>query len=224
MKTNPLQASLHTILLSVIFCSLLSAQNQNWYFGFNAGLSFNSTTPTPLTNGQLNSYEGCAVISNSKGNLLFYSDGQQVWNRNHSIMFNGTGLHGHVSTTQGALIVPDPGDTNKYYLFTLDQLGSGNGLKYSIVDMSLQSGNGAVTSKNTIVHFNVTEKLSAIQRCDGNIWIIYHIWQSNTFVSRLLTASGIGPAVNSSVGISHIGGGSGYKNSIGFLKNREYRK
>jgi hypothetical protein len=36
--------------------------------------------------------EGCATISNSSGQLLFYTDGITVYNRNHQVMPNGTGL------------------------------------------------------------------------------------------------------------------------------------
>jgi len=43
-----------------------------WYFGQNAGIDFNSGSPVALTNGQLVTDEGCATISNSSGQLLFY--------------------------------------------------------------------------------------------------------------------------------------------------------
>ena len=61
-----------------------------WYFGQNAGIDFNSGSPVALTNGQLVTDEGCATISNSSGQLLFYTDGITVYNRNHSIMVNGS--------------------------------------------------------------------------------------------------------------------------------------
>ena len=44
----------------------------NWYFGDRAGLDFNSGSPVSLTNGQLNTPEGCATISDKNGNLLLY--------------------------------------------------------------------------------------------------------------------------------------------------------
>lgn len=42
------------------------------YFGNNAGLDFNSGSPIALTDGQLYIREGCAVLSNNLGQLLFY--------------------------------------------------------------------------------------------------------------------------------------------------------
>src|SRR5690606_7299225 len=111
------------IALSVIFFTfhICIAQNEAniWYFGENAGLDFNSGSPIALLDGQLNTLEGCSTISDSDGNLLFYSDGIKVWNKNHQIMLNGTGLHGHVSSTHSALIIPKPNNSNIYYIFTV---------------------------------------------------------------------------------------------------------
>ena len=84
-----------------------------WYFGENAGLDFNSGSPIPLTNGQLNTFEGCSSFSDSSGNLLFYSDGTTVWTKDHTIMLGGTGLKGDPSSTQSAMIIPKPGNTTK---------------------------------------------------------------------------------------------------------------
>ena len=89
-----------------------------WYFGQNAGLDFNSGVPVALTNGQLVTDEGCATISNSSGQLLFYTDGVTVYNKNHTVMVNGTGLLGHSSSMQSATIVPKPGSSNLFYIFT----------------------------------------------------------------------------------------------------------
>ena len=106
------------------------AQNEAsfWYFGQNAGLRFDTTTGTvsAVTDGQLNTLEGCTSISDANGDLLFYTDGQTVWNRNHQIMqngnyFGGTGLLGDPSSTSSGLIVPKPEDPTQYYIFTVDE-------------------------------------------------------------------------------------------------------
>lgn len=75
-----------------IFVVFGQNEANNWYFGYNAGLSFSTDPPTPLTNGALVTGEGSAVISDVNGNLLFYTDGSTVWNANHVVMPNGTGL------------------------------------------------------------------------------------------------------------------------------------
>jgi len=116
--------------LSVFVCAQAHTQNEAsyWYFGQNAGVRFDTTTGTvsAVTDGQLNTLEGCTSISNAEGNLLFYTDGQTVWNRNHEIMqngnyFGGTGLLGDPSSTSSGLIVPKPNNPTQYYIFTVDE-------------------------------------------------------------------------------------------------------
>lgn len=164
-----------------------------WYFGQNAGIDFNSGSPVALTNGQLVTDEGCATISNSSGQLLFYTDGITVYNNNHEVMLNGTGLMGHPSSTQSATIIPKPGSTNLYYIFTTDNEHDPNGFRYSIVDMNLDGGNGAVTSdKNVLVYTPTIENLGITKHGNGqDYWIITHGWNSNSFIAYQLTATGL---------------------------------
>ncbi|WP_164005544.1 T9SS type B sorting domain-containing protein [Psychroflexus aurantiacus] len=101
-------------------------QADNWYFGRNAGITFNTNPPTALSDGQLNTLEGCSSISDSDGNLLMYTDGRTIWNRNHQIMpnadyFAGRGLKGDPSSTSSGLIVPHPTNPNLYFVFTVDE-------------------------------------------------------------------------------------------------------
>ncbi len=141
-----------------------------WYFGRNAGIDFSSGNPVALTNGQLNTFEGSSTISDKNGNLLFYSDGATVWNRNHIIMPNGTGLLGNSSSSQSALIVPNPTISNIYYLFTVDaQENNTNGVNYSIIDMNLDNGDGDISTKNIPLINSATEKITAVigQTCDA---------------------------------------------------------
>ena len=107
-----------TAFLLICCSGLATAQNEAsfWYFGQNAGLQFDADagTVTAITNGQLSTLEGCTSISDTDGNLLFYSDGRTVWNRNHQVMQNGTGLRGDESSTSSGLIVPKPQDPDFY--------------------------------------------------------------------------------------------------------------
>src|SRR6476660_7890192 len=117
------------ILLSFIQISAFSQhQANNWFFGIKAGLNFSSGSPVAITTGALSTTEGCSAISDAQGNLLFYTNGVSVWNRNNEIMPNGDSLHGDISSTQSALIVPAPGSSDYYYyIFTLAEIGGPNG-------------------------------------------------------------------------------------------------
>ena len=186
----------------IIFISLLvlpmlgDAQNEGnfWYFGTNAGIDFNSGTAVAVTNGQLITQEGCATISDNSGNLLFYTDGIFVWNSNHLIMPNGFGLLGDPSSTQSAIIVKKPGSNLIYYIFTVDNEGQANGLRYSEVDMSLQGGLGDINiSKNILIATPVCEKICAIKHQNNtDFWIVTHLYNgSNTYHSYLLSSTGL---------------------------------
>lgn len=94
-------------------------ENYNWYFGNRAALSFQSGEPVAVSGSALYSYEGSASISDAAGNLLFYTNGEEVWNRNHARMPNGAGLGGHNSASQVAAIVPRPGSSTLYYVFVV---------------------------------------------------------------------------------------------------------
>src|SRR6187551_1509883 len=126
-----------------LFCSTAIAQNQVavWYFGYNAGLDFNTSPPVSLP-GNLYIAEGCASICDNNGSLLFYTNGNVVYDHNLSQMPNGYGLNGGASSSQAALIIPQPGSSNIYYIFTTAEMAGTNGFEYSTVDMSLQSGLG----------------------------------------------------------------------------------
>ncbi|RXG16126.1 gliding motility-associated-like protein [Leeuwenhoekiella aestuarii] len=163
--------------LSVSINAFSQSQANNWYFGNGAGLNFSTATPTVLTDGQLNTLEGCATISDDDGNLLFYTDGITVYAADHSIMQNGTNLFGNPSSTQSAIIIPQPNTPGIYYIFTVDTRTQpdevSEGLNYSIVDFN-SNPDGVVTTKNNkLLNFS-SEKLSAvIKSCVTNsVWMV----------------------------------------------------
>lgn len=93
------------LLILLCTCTGFSQNVTNtWSFG-KMGLNFATTPPTVLSDGGVSADEGCTSISDNAGNLLFYSNGETVYNKSHSIMSNGNGLSGSASTSQSSLIV-----------------------------------------------------------------------------------------------------------------------
>ena len=195
-------------LISIILCfsSLyLAAQGEaaNWYFGYGAGIKFNlfNGTVSSVGNGQLFTNEGCTSISDNSGNLLFYTDGSYVWNRNHQYMPNGTGLLGDRSSTQSAIIVPKPGDNDIYYVFTVGSNRSNTGLHYSVVDMSQENGLGAVTTRNTRLLSLCSEKITAVLKdcISKSMWVVTFASEDgnsasyNTFHAFEVSSNGVNP-------------------------------
>lgn len=187
-------------------CSFTQSLDNNWVFGQNAGLSFSSGVPESFTS-VIYTYEACASISDSSGNLLFYTNGQEVWNRNHEVMPNGDSLElGGInyiytdtyasSYTQGVIIVPDPGNNNQYYIFQLQIFG----FKYSKIDMLLDGGLGDVSQKNIMVSSDTTaEKMQVVKHANGkDWWLIVRKWThigdgiyDMIFETFLITSTGI---------------------------------
>ena len=192
-------------------------QTDIWYFGHNSGLDFSTGTAQSITGGQVNTGEGCATMSDAHGNLLFYTDGGTVWNRNHVVMSNGAGLMGHPSSTQSAVTVPHPVDPALYYIFTVDYSGGSRGLRYSIVDLSLSGGLGSITTKNILLMSNTTEKIGVVRHCNNrDFWILGHEFNSNRFFVYGLTPTGLNTTPNiQSIGVSHSGA---IANKLGYMK------
>ncbi len=209
------------LFFSIFIVAQCNAQKQanNWYYGFNAGITFNVDPPVFLPGGMLHTYEGVASISDTAGNLLFYSEGIQVWDSSNSLMPNGTGMYGGISSTQSCIIVPKPGSTTLYYLFSAPNVEDGyiRPLSYSIVDMTLNGGMGDVSVKNLPLLDSVTEKLTAVQHGNGeDYWVISHTCHSADFYAYKISSSGIDTIpVISTTGTVH---GEGLYNSIGYLK------
>ncbi len=202
----------HSVLFFTLVAWTVSAfaqkENNIWYFGTRAGVDFNGTNPTALTDGQMIAPEGCATKSDKDGNLLFYTDGLTIWNRDHQVMEKD--LDGHRSSTQSAVIVRKPESKTSYYVFTVSaQTTAEKYLKYTEVDMTLNGGKGGVTSnKNVLISQGGQEKIAATRHANGkDFWITTHIMPEDEFHSFLFTSSGVSktPVVS-----AYGGGKTGY--------------
>lgn len=144
--------------------------NTLWCLG-NNGVVFNTSTEA-ISDGvthKLSQINASATVSDSSGNMLFYTNGYQVFNKNNALMEGGNYLHGSPLTAQ-TLVLPYPGEANanKYVLFSLPNVKdtSKRGIAYSIVNMNLgekdSSGMplGAVEleSKNTLLNLGEESK------------------------------------------------------------------
>lgn len=185
---------------------LVSAQGTIWHFGDGAGLDFGSGTPVAIGGGASYSLDNSTTATDNAGNLLFYSNGESVWDATHNVMPNGSGLLGDLDAGQCALAVHQPG-TNMFFLFTVDNWNGANGLRYSIVDMDMNGGLGDVTIKNQLLHSPSTERLEAVRNTSNNSWwLISHDWGNGNFRAYNIDANGLNTApVISNVGSSHSG-------------------
>jgi gliding motility-associated-like protein len=211
------------MLLLSVQVSIAQLEASNWYFGFGAGLNFDPATGnvSALTDGFLDTFEGCASISDDQGTLLFYTDGITVFNVDHNIMLNGNGLRGDPSSTQSAIIIPKPADENIYYIFTVDIVGNGSsqGLNWYEVDMRLDNGKGGVTTPinqpNNLLSI-CSEKIAAINHgVNDEILVTAYASSSgftttfNTFYTYTVSNMGVNPVPAVSPGFTSISGTNG---------------
>ncbi|MES2486749.1 MAG: hypothetical protein V4581_12485 [Bacteroidota bacterium] len=72
-------------------------------------MDFNSGAPVAITDGQMYVDEGCSTISDINGQMLFYTNGIQVWDRNHNVMPSGNNFMGNNSSTKSSVVILKPG-------------------------------------------------------------------------------------------------------------------
>ncbi len=176
-----------------------------WYFGEQAGLDFTTGAPVPITDANLMfSPEGCASISDINGELLFYTNGSTVWNKNHEVMMNGFNIGGDSTAAQSALIMPLDGDNTVFYIFTTQEVyGTFDfDLKYTMVDMKHDSAKGMVVKKNLRLVDSNTERITG-SGFTGSPYILTHEYGNRDFRTYQITAAGLQAVTHSSIGEPH---------------------
>lgn len=182
-----------------------------WYFGNGAGVDFNPVfneppdAPQPTPAHAMTAPEGTATISDDNGQVIFYTDGVSVWDRNNTQV--ATNIGGSQSATQSSLIMEVPGDPTLYYIFTTQEVTDGTyELRYTLFDLKLNGGTGGIvdpdgdpaTPASTVLFTQSTERITN----NGN-WLIAHEYGNNNFRAYEITPEGISSPVFSSIGSDH---------------------
>ena len=200
---------------------MLGYQNIYKEFGinFNNGNADTFSVERPMSFNWTN-----ASICDINGNLLFYTNGIYVANKNHDTLFNSKDFNpGYLTDelgntnlgltiTQGALILPFSESNSKQYIFSVSakKIYPPSGydlqplaLKYSIVDMNLDGGLGGLTQKNiTCVDDTLTfGRLTACKHANGrDWWLISHKFESDNSFITLVTPDSVYQAKEQNIG------------------------
>jgi len=218
----------------LFYSSFAQKENNQWiisnnypttcsFIDFNSGLasvdSVNTDMGLFLTN---------ASICDTSGQLLFYTNGHVVYNRNHDSLMNTSGINPGWATTyyepygmgipQGAFIIPRPGHYGQYYLFyesaefvLLDSVTTGSpiNLGYSLIDMSLDNGLGGIVAgyKNLIAINDtlVSGRITGVKHANGrDWWIIKHHYDDDLYYTLLVTPDAIIGPFSQHIGRPHL--------------------
>ncbi|MEI9918312.1 MAG: gliding motility-associated C-terminal domain-containing protein [Bacteroidota bacterium] len=177
----------------------------NWYFGSTQrSIRFNRVTNVAslVTNKALPFGNGGAATATDRGNgnLLFYTDGNRVYDGNNSLMPNGNGLTANAASNQPVAICPVPGQPGKYFIFTnTANFTTGGAISYTIVDMKLFGASafpapaaGDVESKNTAIPSlaGVSEGMITLPHANGrDFWLVTQNVNSLLFNATLINAA-----------------------------------
>ncbi|MFA4864775.1 MAG: hypothetical protein WC605_13515, partial [Bacteroidales bacterium] len=200
---------LSLILLSFLSSPSLFAQREadNWIFGGWAGLNFTSGDPVPIFHHYPDGGFCGTVMSDSIGNLLFYFNGETVWNRNDEVMLNGSGLlPEHPAGWQNTTAFPKPGSGTQYYIFGVTHQYWPDGLYYSVVDMTLDGGLGGVTSTKNVkleaADMAAAQLFALKNDNEDGYWVVTRLYNDNRYICFRVDATGVDPEpVYSSPGI-----------------------
>ena len=183
------------------------SQNQNniWCFGDSAGINFSDTSNLITFSSALDSRGSCVSIADSSGQLLFYANTRatlpgfttRVWNSTNQLMDGGDSIVGRGWYNE-LIIIPFPGSSSLYYLFSAGVTGF-YGLFYSVIDMNENGGLGKVIQKNVPIHtYGTWDGLAAIKHANGRDWWLITKDNrsgspngSNVFTKYLITDTGI---------------------------------
>jgi hypothetical protein len=208
------------LMMGAVAATAQSLSTYNWYFGSTVNsIKFNrgngkaaavTNKQTPFGTG------GSAVATNpTNGNLLFYTDGNVVYDACHAQMPKGTGLTGKTAANQPAVICSVPGQVNKYFIFTNSaNYITGGAISVSVVDMNLPGNSlfpnpylGDIETKNTATGLvGRSEGMTILPHANGiDFWLISHKNSSADYSATLINAASYTgtfvPTTSASIGV-----------------------
>jgi gliding motility-associated-like protein len=167
------------LIIFSLFSNTLIAQFEgiNWYLRDSIGIRFkdNSIQNINFHRSKNNLWSGSAVASDEDGQLIFYTDGESVFNKNHEVMENGDSLvEKQIGVLQSSIILRQP-QTHLYYVFSMENAGYYGDtaqIFYAIVNPYDNNGLGRVIQKRTKILNGSCNAITAIKKSSSDDYII----------------------------------------------------
>jgi gliding motility-associated-like protein len=212
LKLKLLAGFLLAILMAGNAYSQSSYSGNNWYFGSSVfGIRFNRPNQTATLDSTHMSppfgrFGNSTASEPETGNLLFYTDGQFVYDGNFQLMDGiiignpSFLLNADINRNQNTAIISTPGDDDRYIVFTNTP---GNAVNFSVIDMTLPGnavfpqpnlGSVSVINQSILASTATTsDAMLAIAKADlSGYWLITVDQASNTY--KILDINGADPA------------------------------
>lgn len=199
------------------------AQNEDnvWIMGYGGGsqsslddsfglsiLRFDANSQVSIQNNQtsnLNFDSSNSSICDSTGNLLFYSNGEKVYSRNHTLLVDGNNLNVTnaygAKQPQGVLSLPYPKHSDQFFVFISEikifspQLVAGIRMYKNIVSIDPNEiDESQVIEKKIIILEDTIEygQITAVKHANGqDWWVIVPESHTNKYYTMLLDSSGL---------------------------------
>ena len=214
--------SILSILMLISTLTFAQKQDNAWFFGYvytqdnpdttlRLILDFEDSLKIIYDEGIMRIGKASAMICDSSGKLLLFSNGCYIANGNENEVQGSKGLNTgqiyNIFCTDGdgynvensMIVLPDPGNPSKYHFFHIPgvQLGQfycHKNILHTVVDISANNGQGTTLFKNQVVvndtmHY---DGMHAVKHANGrDWWIIGAKWNSNKYHIMLLDPSGI---------------------------------
>jgi gliding motility-associated-like protein len=146
------------VSISLCFCATFSnAQKEAAVWSVGAGLQLNFKSGNLEFSTSPANYEANTTICDKEGNLVLYTNGRTVWNRNNEIIVNGDGLiPANAYQNKLPVFVPYPKKDGWYILIYEEDYGDirDNTLYYAEIDANANGGKGEVVRKKVKIHDN----------------------------------------------------------------------
>lgn len=191
----------YSLLLFVLLYSMAHGQleSRNWFLNDNriAITPSGVTTGLPYPPNNFPVSYKSASVSDAAGNLLLAFNGNKIIDRNLDVMPAMTNVN--LFAGDNKIMIQQVPNTNRYYVFyarrnnsTPNIVNTSWTLKYALVDLSLNSGNGDVVVYDQVIDTSCSPAFTLAQGDDPNkAWLITHRWTTDSFFVYPITAAGL---------------------------------
>jgi hypothetical protein len=220
------------LIVSILFgisIACFGQHDKNWLFGIkesNQKTIVMKLNPSSIIfdtlDVQIPFESTIASISDTAGNLLFFSNGCEIFNNQGKTIKNGNNInpgemHDWVcskigyNAPKGMTFLPFPNNPNQYFIihtgmrYTPTQSLTQGPLYFSLLNGDGDNGSGELISKNNILTNAQVEPFSVAKHGNGRDWWIicpennsnkYHLWLLNPNGISEISIQEVGPDMN----------------------------